>query len=138
MRRKKMNLVKVRTKSIIKVLTMAILLTFLLSGVIPSFAMQDDPPEGQINERIIRAPEEDQTLFVFRSSDIVGSAVQNLQGEQLGNIENLIVDIESGQILFGVLSCCGFLGLGEDLYAIPWELIYPQTGPGYLYPGCKC
>lgn len=124
-----MNLFKIRTKSIM-LLSMTILLTFLLSGIIPSFAMQDTSSGGQTEEEISRVAEGDQNLFAFRSSDIVGSSVQNLQGEQLGNIENLIVDTQSGQILFAVLSCCGFLGFGTDLFAVPWVNLTPKPASG--------
>ncbi len=124
-----MKLVKVKTKSII-VLTMAVILAFLLSGAIPSFAMQDDPSDGQAEGEIIRAAEEDRNPFAFRSSDIIGSAVQHPNGEQLGNIEDLIVDTETGQTLFAVLSCCGFLGFGTDLFAVPWESLTPKPTLG--------
>jgi plastocyanin/sporulation protein YlmC with PRC-barrel domain len=123
-----MNLVKINTKSIM-VVTMIILLASLLSGTISSFAIQDDPA-GVQTEVTISAAEEARNPFAFRSSDIVGSSVQNLQGEQLGNIDNLIVDTESGQILFAVLSCCGFLGFGTDLFAVPWESLTPKPALG--------
>jgi len=125
-----MTLVKGNRKSKIAVLTMTIILTFLLSGIIPSFAMQDDQSEGQTGERIIQAPEEEQNLFAFRSSKIIGSAVQNPQGEQLGTIEELIIDTESGETLFAVLSCCGFLGFGTDLFAVPWKSLIPKPALG--------
>ena len=123
-----MNLVKIRTKSVL-VLTMTILLAFLLSVTISSLAQQVTPTGGQ-EEVTISAAEEARNPFAFRSSDIIGSDVQNLQGEQLGNIENLIVDTESGQIIFAVLSCCGFLGFGTDLFAVPWESLTPKPALG--------
>lgn len=113
-----------------KIFVILLITLFMFTDISSSLALQEETSQGKPEGEIIRSEEGSvvtaSNVLAFRSSDIVGSAVQNLQGEQLGNIENLIVDTESGQILFAVLSCCGFLGLGEDLYAIPWELFTPK------------
>jgi len=44
----------------------------------------------------------------------------NLAGEDLGKIEDLIVDATSGSTVYAVLSFGGFLGMGDKLFALPW------------------
>ena len=57
------------------------------------------------------------------ASTIEGTAVQNAAGEDLGEINELMIDLEKGRIAYAVLSFGGFLGLGDKLYALPWEAL---------------
>ena len=52
---------------------------------------------------------------VSRASKIIGSPVKNPSGESLGNIKELVVDPESGQVVYAVVSFGGILGLGNKL-----------------------
>jgi sporulation protein YlmC with PRC-barrel domain len=54
------------------------------------------------------------------AKSIIGDAVVNPEGENLGNIEELMVDVSTGQVTYAVLSFGGFLGLGDKLFALPW------------------
>jgi sporulation protein YlmC with PRC-barrel domain len=57
------------------------------------------------------------------ASTIEGTAVQNAAGEDLGEINELMIDLEKGRIAYAVLSFGGFLGLGDKLFALPWEAL---------------
>jgi len=60
---------------------------------------------------------------VLAASTLTGNKVVNVQNEDLGRIEDLMIDIESGRIAYAVLSFGGFLGLGDKLFAIPWSAL---------------
>jgi sporulation protein YlmC with PRC-barrel domain len=60
---------------------------------------------------------------VVSASTIKGSRVINPRGEDLGNIEDLMLDMRSGRIAYAVLSFGGFLGLGDKYFAIPWRAL---------------
>ena len=60
---------------------------------------------------------------VLAASTLTGNKVVNVQNEDLGTIEDLMIDIESGRIAYAVLSFGGFLGLGDKLFAIPWSAL---------------
>jgi PRC-barrel domain len=47
--------------------------------------------------------------------------VINQQREDLGKVRELVIDAELGSIAYVVLSFGGFMGLGNKLFAIPWE-----------------
>jgi sporulation protein YlmC with PRC-barrel domain len=64
-----------------------------------------------------RALQESKVLFTSR---VLGAQVKNLAGEELGKIEELIIDPKARFIAYAILSFGGFLGLGEQLFAIPW------------------
>jgi sporulation protein YlmC with PRC-barrel domain len=60
---------------------------------------------------------------VLGASTLKGDKVINLQGENLGDIQEIMIDLERGRVAYAVLSFGGFLGLGDKLFAIPWEAL---------------
>ena len=61
------------------------------------------------------------TPRVLSSSTLVGDEVKNDSGERLGEVEDLMLDLETGRIRYAVMSCGGFLGMNKKLLAIPWS-----------------
>jgi len=57
------------------------------------------------------------------ATSILGNKVVNTAGEQLGTMKELMIDLDEGLIAYAVLSFGGFLGLGDKLFAIPWEAL---------------
>jgi len=49
--------------------------------------------------------------------------VVNRAGEDLGKIEELMIDLQDGRVAYAVLSFGGFLGMGDKLFAIPWQAL---------------
>ncbi|HXQ39542.1 MAG TPA: PRC-barrel domain-containing protein, partial [Anaerolineales bacterium] len=64
---------------------------------------------------------------VLSATTIVGDKVLNTAGEQLGTIKELMIDLNDGLIAYAVLSFGGFLGMGDKLFAIPWEALTIDT-----------
>lgn len=54
------------------------------------------------------------------ATSIIGDRVQNTNGEDLGKIQNLMINLHSGKVEYAVIEFGGFLGLGEKLFAIPF------------------
>ena len=52
---------------------------------------------------------------------IIGDPVVNEYGEDLGKIEELMIDLDHGRVAYAVLSFGGLLGIGDKLFAIPIE-----------------
>ena len=61
------------------------------------------------------------TDIVPAKKTVIGSKVVNAQNEDLGKIEDLVIDARSGRIVYAVLSFGGFLGMGDKYFAIPWN-----------------
>jgi hypothetical protein len=49
--------------------------------------------------------------------------VVNTAGEDLGRIEELMVDLDNGKVAYAVVSFGGFLGMADKLFAIPWQAL---------------
>jgi sporulation protein YlmC with PRC-barrel domain len=64
-------------------------------------------------------PAQQQTLV--SSSALVGTAVKNPQGEKVGDIRELMIDPQSGRIVYAVMASGGVLGMGKKNLAVPWE-----------------
>lgn len=63
------------------------------------------------------------TPAVVAVGAICGAPVTNRAGEALGTIAELMIDTASGRISYAVLSYGGVLGVGEKLFAVPWDCL---------------
>jgi sporulation protein YlmC with PRC-barrel domain len=61
---------------------------------------------------------------VLSSTTICKDHVKNSAGEDLGKIEDLMVDLSSGRVAYAVLSFGGFLKMGNKLFAVPWQALH--------------
>jgi hypothetical protein len=64
-----------------------------------------------------------ETRRVLSAGTLAGDRVRNPAGEDLGKIEEIMIDIPSGQVAYAVLSFGGFLGMGNKLFAVPWKAL---------------
>jgi sporulation protein YlmC with PRC-barrel domain len=64
----------------------------------------------------------------WRASKLVGLNVYNDQNENVGSINDLLMD-KSGNIKAAVISVGGFLGMGSRLVALPYEKIKFSNAP---------
>lgn len=62
------------------------------------------------------------TNHVVNANDVIGVNVENMQGDNLGKIEALMLDKLNGKVNYVVLSYGGFLGMGNKLFAMPWSI----------------
>ncbi len=60
-------------------------------------------------------------------SALLGSAVQNQDGQTLGRLQNVVVDLDSGRAEYVVLSGGGFLGLGRRTVVAPAPVLFTST-----------
>jgi sporulation protein YlmC with PRC-barrel domain len=58
---------------------------------------------------------------------LIGNDVYNHNEEDLGDIKEIMLDVRSGRVSYAVLSFGGFLGMGEKLFAVPWNALTLDT-----------
>ena len=56
-----------------------------------------------------------------------GNDVFNEQDEDLGDIKEFMLDMNTGRVSYAVLSFGGFLGMGDKLFAVPWNALRLDT-----------
>ncbi|MHA6287682.1 PRC-barrel domain-containing protein [Maricaulis sp. CAU 1757] len=57
--------------------------------------------------------------YLLSAGSLTGDKVVSTDGDDLGHIEELMIDPNSARVEYAVLSFGGFLGLGDKLFAIP-------------------
>jgi sporulation protein YlmC with PRC-barrel domain len=58
---------------------------------------------------------------------LIGDSVVNAADENLGDIKEIMLDMNTGQVAYAVLAFGGFLGMGEKLFAVPWQALHLDT-----------
>lgn len=57
------------------------------------------------------------------ATSLIGDDVRNPQGESLGDLKELMIDLGTGKVGYAVIAFGGVLGLGEKLFAVPWQAL---------------
>ena len=58
---------------------------------------------------------------------LIGNDVYNAAEEDLGDIKEIMLDMTTGRVAYAVLSFGGVLGMGEKLFAVPWDALKLDT-----------
>lgn len=66
-------------------------------------------------------PDANRPVQRLTASTIISGRIQNPQGEDLGKIDNLMVNIRSGAVEYAVVEFGSFLGIGGKLFAVPFN-----------------
>jgi len=62
----------------------------------------------------------------YRFADLKDLNVDNLKPEKLGEIEDIVYDVDNGRVTYAAMSFGGFLGVGDKLFAVPWHALKPE------------
>ncbi|MFA7602619.1 MAG: PRC-barrel domain-containing protein [Novosphingobium sp.] len=74
-----------------------------------------------------------ETHHLIASDRVEGTRVYNRGGEKLGSIKNFMVGKISGHAEYAVIEFGGILGIGNDYYPIPWDMLtYDVEKGGYV------
>lgn len=65
--------------------------------------------------------------LLLSATTLTGNEICNRYGEKLGHIRDFVLDMDNGRIRYAVMSCGGFLGMGDRLFAIPWSALDLDT-----------
>ncbi|BDB26148.1 hypothetical protein Tamer19_25190 [Cupriavidus sp. TA19] len=64
---------------------------------------------------------------VMAASSLDGTKAYSSDGEHVGKISEIMLDVPHGRIAYAVLTTGGFLGMGDTLHAIPWSALVMDT-----------
>jgi sporulation protein YlmC with PRC-barrel domain len=98
----------------VRVLTAAALVATLLASPAPGAAQAHAPS--------MTPAERHDWERSHRVSKIIGSEVRDKAGDKIGDIRDLMID-GSGTIRLAIVSTGGFLGVGDRLHAVPWDVL---------------
>lgn len=79
---------------------------------------------GLFGQNVARAEDKPAAGQVaYRFGDLKDLNVDNTKGEKLGEIEDIVYDVDNGRISYAAISFGGFLGVGDKLFAVPWHAL---------------
>jgi sporulation protein YlmC with PRC-barrel domain len=78
------------------------------------------PGEAPAEQPVGTAGREDEQMRILSVSRVIGMDVRNQQGERLGQIDDIALE-RDGSIAYAVVAHGGFLGMGHNYVAIPWD-----------------
>src|SRR5436190_834269 len=87
-------------------------LAFAAVAALANVAAADEPAKGDQAQVAV--------AHVFRTGDIIGLPVKNKAHETLGKVDDLVVDMKTGEVRYAALSFGGVAGIGSKLFAVPW------------------
>ena len=73
--------------------------------------------EMAISDKIAR----EQAANELRIDWVTGASVTSPDDEAIGEVRDVIVDRESGQVIAAIIGVGGLLGIGEKQIAVPWD-----------------
>jgi sporulation protein YlmC with PRC-barrel domain len=65
--------------------------------------------------------------FLMGANTLIGNEVYNLEEDHLGEIKEIMLDTADGAVAYAVLSYGGVLGMGDKLFAVPWNALKLDT-----------
>jgi PRC-barrel domain len=69
---------------------------------------------------------------LIESDRVEGTTVYGPSGNNIGSIKRLMIEKISGRVAYAVMSFGGFLGMGTEEHAVPWnKLTYDTNLGGY-------
>jgi uncharacterized protein YrrD len=76
---------------------------------------------------------ERETFSLIASDKVQGTNIYNTRGDNLGEVDELMIDKLSGKVAYAVVTFGGFLGMGKERRALPWAVLSYDTGlDGYV------
>jgi hypothetical protein len=75
------------------------------------------------NSKIVKTDPDKRFRRILSAATLAGDSVRNAAGDDLGKIDEIMIDIPSGKVAYAVLSFGGFLGMGDKLFAVPWSAL---------------
>jgi sporulation protein YlmC with PRC-barrel domain len=97
-------------------------MTPLLVSVAASFLVAQEPPKkSELTPALIKSHVGDPARC--RASQLIGCAITNSKNEDLGEIQDIVLDSSNQHIAYAVVAFGGFLGMGDKYFAMPWRII---------------
>ena len=56
-------------------------------------------------------------------NSLIGSHVYSQDNGNIGEIKEIMLDINAGKVCYAILYCGGYLCTGEKLFAVPWQAL---------------
>lgn len=100
-----------------------------LLGTLAASAHSDEQSQNQ-QQSGSATPQSGQpqpAMGVVRLSKLMDASVKSKSGEDLGQVEDFLINPRTGRVDYAVLGRGGFLGMGEQRIPVPWSALSIQS-----------
>lgn len=110
-----------------RTLTLPLVLAAALGvSAAPTSALGQGAPPKQPRQE--QAAQPSAWVTVTSAADIVGRTLRDPQGNEAGRVAGLVLDLQSGVILYAVVSSAGSFDVGQDYVAVPFPAMTVDRG----------
>ena len=85
------------------------------------FKNQHDPEN--VTGKNQTGPRANKPVRVLTTKSIIGDKLLNHSGEDLGTIQDLMINIDEGKIEYVIIAFGGFMGIRQKYFAVPFEAL---------------
>ena len=71
-----------------------------------------------------------ETTTLVAADKVQGAKIYSATGDNLGSVDDLMIDERNGTIAYAIMSVGGFLGIGSRYYPLPWSMLRFDTALG--------
>lgn len=93
----------------------------------PVALIAEDPPSKKLEAKSIEGA-------VVRASSIAGMEVRGPDNKNIGKVEDIVIDTQTGTVRYAAVSFGGFLGIGNKLFAVPFKALHVKHEAGSKTP----
>lgn len=79
--------------------------------------------DAEVEKAAVTNPDHVDVAMLRRASKVEGIEVENGENQKIGKVEDLVINVNNGTVCYVALSFGGFLGVGEKLFAVPWDAV---------------
>lgn len=66
----------------------------------------------------------------IRASQLIGMDIYNSQDEEIAEVNDIVLDASTGRVRYLAVTYGGFLGVGDKMFAVPFEAFKVGQDPG--------
>ncbi len=59
----------------------------------------------------------------MKLTDVIGMTLKDVQRDNIGEIDDAIIDLNEGDLVYALVSFGGFMKIGKDYALVPWDLL---------------
>ncbi|QDU54384.1 PRC-barrel domain-containing protein [Aeoliella mucimassa] len=102
-----------------------------LTSLSPAMAQDGNAQQRQARRATVSSAKLDETTRgnTVRASHLIGMNIVNREGEDIAQINDLVLDAKTGRINYVAVQYGGFLGMGDKLFAVPYDALHVRHNP---------
>ena len=101
----------------------------LFAAPLAVFAQTTRPADRPASDT--KAPAWKNTAALHETKDIIGTRIKSSDGKDLGEVDQLLIDTQTGKVTSAVIGVGGLAGVGEKKVVVPWSALkFSPTAEG--------